>query len=310
MKPWIGFIGLGKMGAPMASNLLKAGHQLITYDLREAAGSLPGEAIRATSLREVGERCTTVITMLPSPEIVELVAIGPAGLKDSMAPGSVYIDMSTTGPKVSLRIAEAMSEAGIKMLDAPVSRGEHGATHGTLSIMAGGDREVFERVLPVLDSMGTTIFYCGATGSGASTKLVNNLIQGTITGIVAEGLVLGARAGLNLPVLLKVLEASSADNFVLRHFFPTKALRGDFKPGGTVKIVEKDLGLAVQFANDLQVPSLFGTLSHQLYGLVRGRGRGEWDFTALITLFEETAGVEVRFEDEEHTGKSLASSQS
>jgi 3-hydroxyisobutyrate dehydrogenase len=296
MAERIGFIGLGKMGHGMACNLLKSGYALTVYDVDEGPVSALEAvgAARGASPREVASGSDVVITMLPSPAEVEVVAMGAAGIREGLARGGVYIDMSTTGPATTRRIARAMAEAGVAMLDAPVSRGQEGARAGTLSIMVGGDQAAFARVEPVLRCMGTDVFYCGVTGMGAATKLVNNLIQGTISGIVAEGLVLGVKAGIALPILLQVLGASSADNFVLRHFFPNKALRGDFEPGGTVYTVHKDLGLAIELGDELQVPLALGALAHRLYGTLTRKGQGDRDFTALITLIEEAAGVTAR----------------
>jgi len=296
MSERIGFIGLGKMGEGMARNLLKGGYALTVYDLdvRPVSSLEAIGAARGASPRQVAGCSDVVITMLPSPAEVEAVALGAAGIREGLARGGIFIDMSTTGPATTGRVAQAMAEAGIAMLDAPVSRGQEGARAGTLSIMVGGDQTAFARVEPILRCMGTDIFYCGVNGMGAATKLVNNLIQGTITGIVAEGLVLGVKAGIALPTLLQVLGASSADNFVLRHFFPDKALRGDFEPGGTVYTVHKDLGLALELGDALQVPLMLGALAHQLYGTLRGKGHGDRDFTTLITLIEEAAGVTAR----------------
>jgi 3-hydroxyisobutyrate dehydrogenase len=292
----IGFIGIGKMGAGMARNLLKAGHQVVAYDVQtsHSAELRQHGAQIGESIGDVGRRSSTVITMLPSAVEVEAVALGEDGLRNAMSSGSVFVDMSTVGPQMSKLVAAAMRQKGIFVLDAPVSRGQEGASNGTLSIMVGGEREIYERTLPVLQAMGTDIFYCGPNGAGSAAKLVNNLIQAVITIIVSEGLVLGAKAEIDLSTLLKVLGASSADNFVLRHFFPGKALRGDFEPGGTINTVEKDLSLALELGHRLEVPLLLGALGHQLYGMMKGSGYGAKDFTAILTLVEEAAGVKVR----------------
>lgn len=296
MQATIGFIGLGKMGAGMARNLLAKGFPLLVHDVRrEVVAALASAGARpAASVGKLAKSCSIVITMLPSPRELDEVALGPDGVRANLAEGSLFIDMGTVGPAVSQRIAEAMRAAKVDALDAPVSRGQEAANAGTLSIMVGGKREAFERAEPLLKAMGTDIFYCGKAGMGSATKLVNNLIQGTITAIVAEGLVLGVKAGVEVESLLQVLGASSADNFVLRKFFPQKALSGDLSPGGTVYTVQKDLELATALGRELQVPLLLGSLAHQLYGVLRGRGKGELDFTAILGMVEEAAGVEVR----------------
>lgn len=293
----IGFIGLGNMGKPMARNLLKAGHAVVVHDVVEGPVRELCDlgAERGASVREVAARSSVVVTMLPSPRVVEAVALGEEGLRGALAPGSVYIDMSTVGPATIRKIARALGDDGVAVLDAPVSRGQHGAVKGTLSIMVGGDRGVFDRCQDIFTVLGTDIVYCGESGMGQVFKLVNNLIQGTITIAVSEGLVLGVKAGADLEKLLRVLGASSANNYTLEHFFPAKALRGDFEPGGTIDVVRKDLELAVSLGNELGVPTLLGSLSHQLYSVMHGRGLGERDFTAMITLVEDAAGVQVRF---------------
>jgi 3-hydroxyisobutyrate dehydrogenase-like beta-hydroxyacid dehydrogenase len=295
----IGFIGLGNMGKPMARNLLKAGHAVVVHDVVQAPVAelrdLGAEA--AASARDVAAGSAVVVTMLPSPDVVEAVALGDGGLRGALAPGSVYIDMSTVGPATIRRIARALGDDGVAVLDAPVSRGQRGAIDGTLSIMVGGDRAAFEGCRDVLGALGTDVVYCGASGMGQVFKLVNNLIQGTITLAVAEGLVLGIKAGADLETLLRVLGASSASNYVLEHFFPAKALRGDLEPGGTVDVVRKDLELGVALGNELGVPTLLASLAHQLYGVAHGRGLGGRDFTAMITLVEDAAGVRVRLRD-------------
>ena len=292
----IGFIGLGNMGKPMARNLLRAGHALVVHDVVEApVAELCGlGAGRGASTRDVASRADVVITMLPSPRVVEAVALGEGGLRGALARGAVYIDMSTVGPATIRRIASAFEADGVAVLDAPVSRGQHGAIDGTLSIMVGGPRDAFESVRDVFAALGTDVVHCGASGMGQVFKLVNNLIQGTITLAVAEGLVMGVKAGADLETLLRVLGASSASNYVLEHFFPRKALRGDFEPGGTVDVVRKDLELAVALGNELGVPTPLASLAHQLYGVAHGRGLGERDFTAMLTLVEDGAGVTVR----------------
>jgi len=292
----LGFIGLGAMGKPMARNLLAAGYPVAVYDVRSEAvrelaslGAEPGQ-----SPRHVATLASTVITMLPSPQVLEAVAWGNDGLKDGWRPGATHVDMSTVHPETSRTMARALAERGVGMLDAPVSRGQQAAIEGTLSIMVGGDRGLFERCLEIFKVLGTDVYHCGASGMGSVVKLVNNLIVGIVTGAVAEGLVVGVKAGAKLETLLEVLTASSANNFPLQHFFPQKALRGDFEPGGSIDIVHKDLALALALGDDVSAPTLFGALSHQLYGMLRARGFGQRDFTGIISLFEEAAGIHVR----------------
>ncbi len=296
MKGHVGFIGLGKMGKPMAKNLLQAGYPLIIHDVVEESllelCALGAE--RGSSPRDVASRASVVITMLPSGAEVESVALGPRGLKEGLARSSVYIDMSTVHPATSRKIAHELAGNGVSMLDAPVSRGQEAAIQGTLSIMVGGGRDTYESCLDVFKSLGTDIFYCGESGMGAVFKLVNNLIVAITACSVSEALVMGVKAGAHLETLLQVLNASSSNSFVLEHFFPRKALRGDFEAGGSIDTVSKDLELALNLAGEHRVPMLFGAASYQLYSILRGQGLGHRDFTSVITLTEEAAGVQAR----------------
>jgi 3-hydroxyisobutyrate dehydrogenase len=298
MKQHVGFIGLGKMGKPMAMNALRAGHPLVVFDVQQAAVEelCALGAKRAASPKDVASRTPVVVTMLPGAPEVERVALGPDGLKEGLSRESVYIDMSTVDPSTSRRVGAALAEKGVDMLDAPVSRGQEAAIKGTLSIMVGGDRQVFDDCLDLFKSMGTDVFYCGEPGMGAVFKLVNNLLVAITACSISEALVMGVKAGAKLDPLLQVLLASSGNSFVLEHFFSKKALRGDFEPGGTVDTVKKDLELAIKLGEQCQVPMQFGAASYMLYSLFQGRGLGNLDFTAIIRLAEEASRVEARLQ--------------
>ncbi len=292
----VGFVGLGTMGLPMARNLLRRGASLVVHDRSAAAveAAVSVGARSAASVAQVGREAEVVITMLPSEAAVRSVALGPDGLVHSMRPGGVHVDMSTVEPRTSREIASALAAAGIAMLDAPVSRGHEAAIAGTLSIMAGGDRAVFDRVRPVLEAMGTDVFHCGASGTGSLFKVVNNAIVATTACAVAEALVMGVKAGADLRALLPVLRASSSNSFVLERFFERKALRGDFEPGGSIDIVAKDLELALGVAGEHRVPAPMAALGYQLYAILRGQGHGGRDFASVLTLAEDSAGVHAR----------------
>jgi 3-hydroxyisobutyrate dehydrogenase len=296
MKESVGFIGLGTMGRHMARNIGKAGYEVHAYDIVpgrvreiEASGARP-----CGSVREVGERAGVVVTMLPSSPDVEEVVLGEGALIGSLRPGSTLIDMSTIDPMVTKRIAAALSKAGLQMLDAPVSRGEPAARDGTLVIMVGGRPAVFERWRPLLATMGTEIFYCGESGLGSAAKLVNNMMVGTIAGIIAEATVFGVKAGLTLEKILEVVGASSGNSWLLQNFFRKKAFAGDLAPGFKLALMHKDLGLALSAGASLGVPLMLTALSHQLYGLLKEEGLGDADFTGILALAERVAGVRAR----------------
>lgn len=292
----VGFIGLGTMGAPMARNLLRKGFDVVVHDVSgSSVDALCSDgARRGGSPKAVAALCSTVVTMLPSEGAVRSVVLGDDGLIHGFESGAIYIDMSTVEPATSREVAGRLRSVGVDMLDAPVSRGHEGAIAGTLSIMVGGDRAVYERAVGVLQAMGTDIFYCGPAGMGALFKLVNNAIVATTACAIAESLVMGVKAGADLSTLLPVLRASSAKSFVLEEFYAKKALRGDFAPGGSIDIVAKDLELAMSVAGPTGVAMPLCGISYQLYTILRGRGFGGRDFSSVITLAEEAAGVQAR----------------
>lgn len=297
-KPTVGFVGLGKMGMPMAKNLLKKGFPLVVHDVSEAAcGQMASLGAQlASGAGDLASRVGMVITMLPSGREVQLVALGKGGLKEGLARGSVHIDMSTVEPETTRLLAAEMAEIGVLTLDAPVSRGQQAAIDGTLSIMVGGDQAVYERCRPVLAAVGTDIFHCGDTGMGSVFKLVNNLIVATTVCAVSEALVMGVKAGANLRALVAVLNASSGNSFVLERFVQKKALMGDFKPGGSIDTVAKDMELALGLAGEHRIGLPLGAVAYQMYCLLRGQGDGGQDFTSVIKVAEAAAGIQARME--------------
>src|SRR2546427_5925108 len=212
MTQTVGFIGLGIMGRPMAKNLIKAGYPLVVHNRsRAAVDELVGAGAKgATSPREVVRQCDVVITMLPNSPDVELVALGKDGIIESARPGLILVDMSTISPIVSQKIGKALEAKGVKMLDAPVSGGEKGAIDGALSIMAGGDKAVFDTVLPIFQAMGKTITYLGPLGFGGFTKLANQIIVAVNLTALAQALTLAKKAGLDRELTLKALAGGLA----------------------------------------------------------------------------------------------------
>ena len=299
MTQTIGFVGLGTMGAPMARNLLRKRFSVIAYDLSSAqvASLCDNGAQAGNSPKDVASRSSVIVTMLPSARAVHDVALGDDGLIQGCRAGAVYLDMSTTAPATSRALSSRFADVGVDMLDAPVSRGHEGAIAGTLSVMVGGELSAYRRVHGVLQAMATDIFYCGPSGMGALFKLVNNSIVATTACAISEALVMGVKAGAELDRLLPVLQASSANGFVLEQFFAHKALRGDFEPGGSIDIVAKDLELALAVASEGRVAMPLGAVSYHQYSMLRGQGAGNRDFTSVIALAEGAAGVQVRFSE-------------
>lgn len=292
----VGFIGLGMMGKPMARNLLKAGLELTVYDIIDEPVEelIAVGAKRGSSPAKVAEQSNIIIMILPTSSDVEEVVMGPQGVLCGLKAGSVLIDMSTIDPNTTLKVGAAISTKGGKMLDAPVSRGQPAAIAGTLSIMVGGDAEVLEECRPILQALGSDIFHCGRLGTGEVVKLVNNVMIGIFVPAISEALVFGLKAGAKLETILQVIRASSANNWLLDNFFPSKVFQGNFEPGFSINLMHKDLGLAIAAADRLAVPLPLAALSRQLYGVARSLGRGGKDFTAIITALEELTGVKAR----------------
>lgn len=292
----VGFIGLGAMGRPMALNVLRAGFPLVVYDVRpEAVAALVAQGARpAGSPCEVASESDVVVLMVRTSGEVEQVIAGPGGILEGLRAGGTVIVMSTIAPAVVRRLAERVRAAGAHPLDAPVTRGTPAAEAGTLATMVGGEPAVLEAQRDVLRTMATDILYCGPTGSGAVTKLVNNLILGIIAQGLCEGLVLGVKAGVPLETLLEVLHHGSARTWLLDVYFPQKVLRGDISQGGSVDVLCKDLDLALELAREQDVPLVAGALCRQLFGQLQALGHGADDYTALLLPLEQTAGIQVR----------------
>ena len=296
----IGFIGLGVMGSPMAKNLIKAGHEITIYarnpDKAGVQEAIKAGAKLAPSLRAVAMVSEIVITIVTNSGDVEEVVAGPQGLLEGARKGLIIVDMSTIAPSTSRKMAAQAQEKGVHFLDAPVSGGSQGAINGTLTIMVGGDQAIFERVRPVLEGMGKkeNIFYVGESGAGEITKLVNQMLVGAISASVAEALVLGVKAGASLENITKIVAVSTGSNWQLANQFPLRAFNGSFQPGFMTDLLHKDLGLALNLAAEQRTPTAMTALSRQLFEMSRASGYGQEDYTAVLKVLEQIAGVEVR----------------
>ena len=284
----IGFIGLGHMGRHMAKNLLSAGHKLTFYARRKAVIDefIAAGASAVASPAEVGRRSETVITMLPDSPDVKSVVTGPNGVLEGASPGAVVIDMSTISPAAAREIAELAAARQVEFLDAPVSGGETAAAAGTLSIMVGGNEQAYEKWLPVLQVLGKNITYMGGSGMGQTAKLCNQVICVLNIQAVCEGLMLGAKAGLDLRKLLSVVSAGAAGSWMLSNLAP-KMLARDFEPGFRITLQQKDLRLALAAAEELKVPLPGTSLVNQLFRAVEAAGMGEKGTQALIVALEK-----------------------
>lgn len=294
-KLTIGFIGLGIMGKPMAHNLRKAGYPLIIHNRsRPAVDELAAAgAMVASSARQVAEGSEVVITMLPDSPDVEQVALGPDGLIEGARPGLIYVDMSTIAPTTAIHVAQALAEKGVRCLDAPVSGGDVGARQGTLTIMVGGDKAVFEEVKPIFSVLSRSAVWCGPNGAGQIVKACNQiLVAATIAG-VSEALTLGAKAGVDPAKIVQVLSGGLARCGVLENR-GQRMIRGDFQPGFRIRLHYKDLNIIRQTSRDYRVPLPVTAAVHELFTLAMAKGREELDHSGLLTVIEELAGVEAR----------------
>ena len=291
----VGFIGTGQMGIHMARHIQEAGHSLVIRDVNRdsAAPLLKTGAQWAGSPGEVARACGTVITCLPTPQIVEEVVYGDQGLRSGWKHGDIYIDMSTNSPSLVRRIAEDAGAMGVAVLDAPVSGGTRGAEAGTLTIMVGGDTAALERVRPVLEPMANKIFHLGAVGCGNVAKLVNNMIGLTCNSACAEGFVLGVKAGIDPQILYDLLTVSTANNWSLQQYSRT-VFKGNFAPGFKVALAHKDINLAVGLAEEHGLPVRLARAVRQDLAETVEAGRGDQGVDAVILALEEAAKIRVR----------------
>ena len=286
----VGIIGLGIMGAPMARNLLRAGHPLTVYTRTRAraAGLLAAGAAWADSPAALAAAVDAVVTMLPDTPDVEAVVAGPDGVLAGARPGLLAIDMSTIDPAAARALAERAAETGVALLDAPVSGGEQGAIAGTLSIMVGGAAAAFDRAGPLFAALGKRVTYMGGPGQGQMTKLVNQVVGAGTLAAVAEGVLLAAGAGLDPAAVVEAVGGGAAASWMLAEQAP-RMQRRDFAPGFMVRLQQKDLRLALASAERLGVPLPLTAVVQLLFTAVEARGGGELGTQAILTALEALA---------------------
>jgi 3-hydroxyisobutyrate dehydrogenase-like beta-hydroxyacid dehydrogenase len=296
-KPTLGFIGVGRMGSPMASRLLAAGYSVTVFDTVPTAmqALVKKGAKSAASARDVANQAEIVFASVPTPDIVRNVALGDNGIVHGSRV-RVFVDVSTTGPRVSAEVSAALAQSDrrVVMVDCPVSGGVAGAEKGTLTLMVAGPREAVEEIDPMLKELGR-IYVCGdRPGQAQMVKVANNLMSVACMAVSCEMLVLGARAGVDPKVMVEVINVSSGRNGAMQDKVPRHILSRTFDFGFSTALSHKDAGLCLDEAEALGVPLIMGNAARQVLTMTKAAFGPEADFTNMIRLFEQWAGVEVK----------------
>lgn len=290
----IAFIGLGNMGGPMAKNLLKAGHELVVFDLAQAAmqALTDAGASAAGSAKDCVQGAEVVITMLPASRHVEGLYLGEDGLLTALAANTLVIECSTIAPESARKVASAARETGVRMIDAPVSGGTGGAVAGTLTFIVGGNAADLDAARPLLEKMGRNIFHAGDSGAGQVAKICNNMLLGILMAGTAEALSLGVKNGLDPKVLSDIIAKSSGRNWATELYNPWPGVMPDvpasrdYAGGFGVDLMLKDLGLAAEAALHAGASTPLGELARNLYSLHSAGGSGGLDFSSIVRLYE------------------------
>lgn len=291
----IGFIGLGIMGKPMVRNLIKAGHEVVVFDvMKENVDISVKDGARAVaSSKAVAEECDTIITMLPNSPHVKTVVMGENGILEGAKSGTIIIDMSSIAPLASQEIEKACAEKGVKMIDAPVSGGEPKAIDGSLSIMVGGDKAVFEKVRDdILLKMGASAVYCGSIGAGNTTKLANQVIVAINIAGVAEAFTLAKKAGVDPQLVFDAIKGGLAGSTVMNAKAPMM-IDSNFKPGFKIDLHIKDLNNALDTGHGVGSPLPLTAMMMEMMQTLRADGCGQDDHSSLAKYYAKVSGAKI-----------------
>jgi 3-hydroxyisobutyrate dehydrogenase-like beta-hydroxyacid dehydrogenase len=290
----LGFIGVGRMGQHMASRLIEAGYALTIYDTNETAMQRLEQrgAKRAASAADVAAQCETVLVSLPTPDIVKAVALGKAGVIEG-GKAKVFVDLSTTGPRVAKEVAEGLAKKGITAVDAPVSGGPSGAEKGTLAMMVACPKALADELRPVIEVLGKFFYIGEAPGLGQTMKVINNLLSATAITITSQAMVMGVKAGLDPTTMLDVINAGSGRNTATADKFPRCVLPRRFDFGFTTGLLYKDIKLCLDEAEALGVPMIVGNAVRQMMAIGKAAQGADADITEFVKPLEKLAGVEV-----------------
>lgn len=290
----VGYVGLGKMGLPMAKNLLKAGYEVwvVSRSRGPIEQALAAGAKEAASPADLASRVDVALTCVPLPQTVEEIYLGENGLLAGAHEGLILADHSTVGPELNRKIEACAREKGVAFLDAPVSGGPMGAEAGTLSIMVGGDEAAFQKVLPVFRALGRHVVHFGPSGSGSVVKLLNNMLVGVHELALSEVLLMASKAGIDLHQLYELLMNSTGASAMLARSFPFIAER-DFAARFSIDLLLKDLGLLLEMAGQLGIQPKTGQLAYEAVAATKASGYGELDVASILLPLEEAYGVKV-----------------
>ena len=290
----IGFIGLGQMGAAMAANLIKGGNDLTVYDINEEAmANLVAQgASEAASAGAVADGADFVITMLPNGALVRAVLLGENGVASKLSMDALVIDMSTIHPLETDALIADMAAKGLQMMEAPVGRTSDHAVAGTLLVMAGGTKDQIAKAQPLFDLMGSDTIDAGGPGKGIRVKIINNYMSIALNALSAEAITLAEKIGLDFDTAMSVMSGTPAGKGHFTTSWPNKVLKGDLSPAFMVDLAHKDLGIALDLANQVGVPMPMGAASRELYNIARVSGRGRQDWTAVLAQLRDLSHVE------------------
>ncbi len=292
----IGFIGLGQMGSPMATNLIKGGHSLQVFDInKEAVNALTDlGAVAAESPAAAATDAEFIVTMLPNGALVRNVIFGEDSITSTMSKDALLIDMSTIHPFETDALIKEMADSGFSMMEAPVGRTSDHAVKGELLILAGGSKEQIAKAQPLFDCMGSETIDAGGAGKGIRVKVINNYMSIALNALSAEAATLSEAIGLEFDTALAVMSGTPAGKGHFTTTWPGKVLAGDLSPAFMVDHAHKDLGIALDLANQVNVPMPCGAASRELYSITRAAGRGRQDWTSVLEQLRVTSGLEAK----------------
>lgn len=292
----IGIVGLGMMGMPIATRLAENGPKVYGYDVQaerlDSFASSGGNPVERLS--GFPEECNVFFLLLPNPEITNAAVFGEDGLAGSLKEGDVVVNLGTIGPDAVIALGRSLEPKGIKVVDAPMGKSSKEAAEGTISLMVAGEERTCEELRPIFERIASDITFCGDLGVASTVKIINNLVSGAILEAVAEGLVLGAKAGASLDLMVQVLSSAGADCYHLRNTFGQRVAQRNFEPGFSIDLETKDLKIGLDMASKRQIPLPVLGQAYQRYVEGQAAGLGSEDWGALVKLSEKTAGVELK----------------